>query len=143
MTKAKFLISMLCCVGLVAAASIGLTACKKDAKETKKAQTGNVITFDNEEEASAFEERMQKDDNVVEDPFADEDETTKKGDSKATTKKGDAAATTKKAGADATTKKGESKTTAKKKSATTTKKSSKTTQAPLTDENGNQWSGWY
>ena len=136
---------MLCCLGLVAAASIGLTACKKDAEKTTKASTGGVVTFANEEEASKYEEKMQHDDNVVDDPFAEEaDGTAKKGDAAATTKKADANATTKKGESKTTAaKKDDSKTTAKKESAKTTKKSSKTTEAPLTDENGDQWSGWY
>ena len=135
---------MLCCVGLVAAAGIGLTACKKDASETTKASTKGAVTFANEEEASQFEERMQQDDNVVDDPFAEDGSgTTKKGDSVTTAKKGDSAATTKKGDSKSTTKKSAKTTTTKKSSKSTTKKSSKTTQAPMTDENGNQWSGWY
>lgn len=150
----KIALSIFTSLAIAATVCLGFTACKKDNK--------NGTTKSSAEVSASMEARLEQDDNYVEDPFGEEEDdadsaasgsaSSDKSGSSSTTKKGSSGSS----GSSATTKKsssGSSQTTTKKSSSqTTTKKSgsSQSTSAPtngegevITDENGDQWTGWY
>ncbi|MBR2591110.1 MAG: hypothetical protein IKE65_09360 [Clostridia bacterium] len=151
----KTVICILASLILVGSVSVGLTACKKDdAAETTKSSVREVSTTEplTPEQRAEMEKQLEKDDNVVEDPFGDDEsgsgsnKKAEKSDSKETTaaKKSDSKQTTTAAKSDSK----KSTTTAKSDSKKTTKAAKKSTKksggsALVTDENGNLWTGWY
>lgn len=141
----------------VGSISVGLSSCKKETDKsatttvadnsttqkgdstkttTAKGKSGSEKSTESGTLSPEVEARLEHDDNVVEDPFADDYDTT--------------ASKTAKKNSQTTTKK-KSQTTTKKNSSgnTTTKKNSSgnTTAAnnggTVTDENGDYWTGWY
>lgn len=132
----------------VGSISVGLSACKKETDKsatttvadnsttqkgdttqttTAKGKSGSEKSTESGTLSPEVEARLEHDDNVVADPFADDYDTTA---SKTTTKK--SSQTTKKSLSGNTTKKSSSATTTSKKNSGT-----------VTDENGDYWTGWY
>ncbi len=141
----------------VGSISVGLSACKKETDKsatttvadnsttqkgdstqntTAKGKSGSEKSTESGTLSPEVEARLEHDDNVVADPFADDYDTTAskttKKNSQTTTKKKSQTTTKKNSSGNATTKKSSSgNTTAAKNGGT------------VTDENGDYWTGWY
>ena len=144
MFKNKKYLSIVLALLLTISVAVCFTACKKDKGKTDDITTSALTP----EEASILESQLEKDDNVVEDPFGAEDEedvatTAASGKSGSNGSGSNSGSNSGSSSSGSTTKKSSNNTTTTQR----TSKASQETTLPeaedVTDENGDHWTGWY
>lgn len=135
MYNKKAIISVIIAFLMIFCVALSFSACKKENKNQDNTSTSKVLT---PEEQSILESQLEKDDNVVEDPFADDDDDDV--ESANNSKSGSSGSSSSKSGSNS----GSSGSNSGNGSSGSGSSESSEAEIPEnTDEDGNRWTGWY